>query len=445
MTNMIGAIILILASVSTQMHCVNDKNVIKNAEDRWFEQTLDHFSVQDERTFLQRYIEIGEFFKPGGPLLLEIGAETDLTRNNVEHLQSYILSKQLGGWFFFLEHRYYGKSSPFKNLTAKNLVYLTVEQALEDVAYFLHGMKEESQDLRNAKVGVFGCSYSGSLATWFRYKFPHLVDGAWASSAPLRAVAKFHEYLEVASEVYSNVSWECFGRLRDGYDEMKSLLSTPDGRSIVKRALENWSCGNASTMSSGTILSNVRFVVATHDIPTDHGNTSCSILQGVTHSPFDALILLLKVKSSDVCEEENEEFPNNDIAWSYQTCTEFGFSITLNSIKQPFHDMFDVLAEDLESCAKFGNNFDLEMLQKGINRINRSYAGEDIRVTRVLTVHGALDPWHKLGMREEGNDSPVLLVPGAAHCSDQIYQYSEPNELIAAKRRGREIMKKWLQ
>lgn len=42
------------------------------------------------------------------------------------------------------EHRYYGKSMPFKNesLQLKNLQYLTVDQALGDLAYFLEWFKE---------------------------------------------------------------------------------------------------------------------------------------------------------------------------------------------------------------------------------------------------------------------------------------------------------------
>lgn len=38
---------------------------------------------------------------------------------------------------------------------------------------------------------VIGGSYSATMATWARLKYPHLIDVGYASSAPLRAVADF--------------------------------------------------------------------------------------------------------------------------------------------------------------------------------------------------------------------------------------------------------------
>lgn len=47
-----------------------------------------------------------------------------------------VLAKKFGAAIVSLEHRYYGKSSPFKSLTTNNLRYLSSKQALFDLAVF---------------------------------------------------------------------------------------------------------------------------------------------------------------------------------------------------------------------------------------------------------------------------------------------------------------------
>ena len=47
-----------------------------------------------------------------------------------------VLAKKFGAAVVSLEHRYYGKSSPFKSLRTENLKYLSSKQALSDLAVF---------------------------------------------------------------------------------------------------------------------------------------------------------------------------------------------------------------------------------------------------------------------------------------------------------------------
>jgi len=91
-----------------------------------------------------------------------------------------------------LEHRYYGKSLPFadQSFTIQNLKYLSAEQALNDLAYFITSVtlqKMHNVNTNNKWITIGG-SYPGALSAWFRSKFPHLTVGAIASSAVILAV-----------------------------------------------------------------------------------------------------------------------------------------------------------------------------------------------------------------------------------------------------------------
>ncbi|XP_037302042.1 thymus-specific serine protease-like [Manduca sexta] len=111
----------------------------------------------------------------------------------------YELAKETKGAMYLSEHRYYGKSIPFDDLSTENLKYLSSKQALADVAKLIEEIKLLPQ-FKSSKVVVVGGSYAGNLATWMELLYPQLIDAAIASSAPVVAKKDFYEYLENVSE-----------------------------------------------------------------------------------------------------------------------------------------------------------------------------------------------------------------------------------------------------
>lgn len=77
-------------------------------------------------------------------------------------------------------------------MTAQNLQFLSVEQALEDLANFITTIKSTRAELENAKVIIVGGSYSGGLVTWFRTRYPNLVDGAYSLSGAVQAKVEYN-------------------------------------------------------------------------------------------------------------------------------------------------------------------------------------------------------------------------------------------------------------
>jgi pimeloyl-ACP methyl ester carboxylesterase len=97
-------------------------------------------------------------------------------------------AEQVGALVIWAEHRFYGVSLPFGNdsFTHTNLGYLSVEQALGDFAEVIRHVKETyAPNIAKSPVFAFGGSYGGMLASWFRQKYPNVVEGSLASSAPV--------------------------------------------------------------------------------------------------------------------------------------------------------------------------------------------------------------------------------------------------------------------
>lgn len=114
------------------------------------------------------------FNKEKGPIIFYAGNEGDVwTFYNNSGFMTQTLAEKYGALVVFGEHRYYGKSMPFGKETfeKKNLVYLTVEQAMEDYVQLIKMIKT-TYNLQDRAVIVGGGSYGGMLAAWLRMKYP---------------------------------------------------------------------------------------------------------------------------------------------------------------------------------------------------------------------------------------------------------------------------------
>lgn len=121
----------------------------------------------------------------------------------------------------------------FSDVSDENLRFLTVDQALADAAHFIEHIKSNSvtPGAQNSPVIVIGGHYSGSLAAWMRQNYPHLVAGAWASSAPVFAVYDHFQYKELSGAVYRHVGGnECYENIERGFAQMERMATEdPEG------------------------------------------------------------------------------------------------------------------------------------------------------------------------------------------------------------------------
>eukprot|EP00290_Baffinella_frigidus_P004984 CAMPEP_0180119414 /NCGR_PEP_ID=MMETSP0986-20121125/1975_1 /TAXON_ID=697907 /ORGANISM="non described non described, Strain CCMP2293" /LENGTH=404 /DNA_ID=CAMNT_0022058425 /DNA_START=12 /DNA_END=1223 /DNA_ORIENTATION=- len=168
-----------------------------SCEERWFVQQTDHYSwtpPPGAATFSQRwFICTGDWRAAGSPpnpnIFYYFGNEDDveLYVNNTGLM--WETAPAHAAVLIFAEHRFYGKTKPFPPGTQGCMKYLTTEQALADSAALLRVLRAGGLpwDTPAGSVVGFGGSYGGMLAAWFRLKYPFLVDGVIAASAPIWA------------------------------------------------------------------------------------------------------------------------------------------------------------------------------------------------------------------------------------------------------------------
>lgn len=109
-------------------------NSTRQAATKWIMQYVDNFDPQNPSTWsmvclccincntlmklqdfsfiLQRYIENGEHYQPGGPLFIFLGGEWEVNAGTVLQGHFYDMAKELRAYLFYTEHRYYGQSRP---------------------------------------------------------------------------------------------------------------------------------------------------------------------------------------------------------------------------------------------------------------------------------------------------------------------------------------------
>lgn len=86
----------------------NSRSVVEN----FITQRVDNFDAQNEATYEQRYLMNGEFFQPGGPIILMIGGLREVDDQRLLDSMPLNVARELRGYGFYLEHRYFGKSFP---------------------------------------------------------------------------------------------------------------------------------------------------------------------------------------------------------------------------------------------------------------------------------------------------------------------------------------------
>ncbi|KAL2333769.1 hypothetical protein Fmac_014982 [Flemingia macrophylla] len=392
-------------------------------QELWLHQTLDHFSPYDHRQFLQRYYEFLDYFRiPDGPIFLVIGGEGSC--NGIANDYLAVLAKKFGAALVTLEHRYYGKSSPFSSLETENLKYLSSKQALFDLAAFRQYYQENiNEKLNRTKIEnpwfIFGGSYSGALSAWFRLKFPHLTCGSLASSAVVLAVYNFTEFDQ---QIGDSAGAECKEALQETTQLIEQKLATNE-----KELKASFDADDLEI--DGDFL---YFLADAAAIAFQYGNPDkvCKPLVEAKKAGEDLLDAYAKyvkeyytgtfgvnvqtydqkyLKKTTITEDSSARL------WWFQVCTEVAYfqvapsndSIRSSKVDTKYH---------LDLCKYvFG-----EGVFPDVNGTNLYYGGTKIAGSKIIFTNGSQDPWRRASKQTSSQDMPSYIITchNCGHCSD---------------------------
>ncbi|KAG7584229.1 Peptidase S28 [Arabidopsis suecica] len=400
---------------SSVSHNVSRSSYYLTTNELWFNQTLDHDSPNDHRKFRQRYYEFMDYFRaPDGPMFMIICGEGPCSGIANDYIN--VLAKKFQAGVVSLEHRYYGKSSPFSSLATEKLKYLSSKQALYDLAAFRQYYQESLNVKLNMSNGgnenpwfFFGISYSGALSAWFRLKFPHLTCGSLASSAVVRAV---YEFTEFDQQIGESAGQECKLVLQ----ETNKLLEL--GLKVNNKEVK--SLFNATELDV-----DADFLYLTADATVmafQYGNPDKLCVPLVEAKKYGSdLVETYSKYVREYCmrfwglrvRTYNRKHLRNTVVtadsayrlWWFQVCTELGYfqvapkndSVRSQQINTMFH---------LDLCKSlFG-----EGVYPKVDATNLYYGGDRLTATKIIFTNGSEDPWRHASKQNSSHEMPSYII-----------------------------------
>jgi len=420
-----------------------------------YDQTIDHFSRTRSKaagyTFKQRYfIDSSYATDENSPVIYFICGESTCDGPSDVPLVNR-LARKYHAHRVALEHRFYGHSQPFKTLTPDHLSYLSMDQAIEDLASFQR-YAQTVLKLKGRWISVGG-SYPGELSAFYRMKHPELVSGALASSAPVFAKADFFEYDRHVARVADPA---CLSVIQKVVTDVEGRLKSEPARSEVKALFE-----------AAQVTHDVDFLYTLADMAAiaiqygfekqfcggliagfQSGNAveayakeGLSLMKMMGTSPFqNSFGGAMSLNPEDYLGYAGRQ-------WMYQSCNEFGFYQVANGEGGGSSRSSKIdLAYHNDACERlFG-------IKNPVNtdRTNREYYSKLFKagVKNIYFTNGANDPWSNLSLTDETlvqQANPGLnlfLITGSSHCDDLGSRMN--SALTEARSRFEDFFVKWL-
>ncbi|RAL53700.1 unnamed protein product [Cuscuta campestris] len=433
-------------------------------EVEYFPQTLDHFTFQPRgyKIFYQKYLINREHWHKGAPIFVYTGNEGDIGwfASNTGFLLD--IAPKFHALLVFIEHRFYGESMPFGKesyKSAKTLGYLNSQQALADYAILIQSLKQNLSS-EASPVVVFGGSYGGMLAAWFRLKYPHVAIGALASSAPILQfdnIIPWSSFYDAVSQDFKVASLNCYEVIKGSWSELDGL-STAEVTKLFK------SCKSLKHVESASDWLWTAFVyTAMVNYPTEANfmmplppypvEKMCKIIDGFPEAgasklsrAFSAASLYYNYSGTEECFDiEVESDPHGLHGWGWQACTEMVMPMVVSDESMFPPSSYNYTETELSCQKSYG-------VKPRPHWITTQFGGQRIEHvlkrfgSNIIFSNGMQDPWSRGSVLKNISDSIVALVTekGAHHADFRAATRDDPKWLIQQREEEIQILHKWI-
>lgn len=435
----------------------------------YFPQILDHFTFRPEssKVFYQKYLINSKYWHKGAPIFVYTGNEGDIEwfANNTGFMLD--IAPKFHALLVFIEHRFYGKSMPFGKdsyKSAETLGYLTSQQALADFAVLIRSLKQNLSS-EASPVVVFGGSYGGMLAAWFRLKYPHIAIGALASSAPILQfdnITPLSSFYDAVSQDYKDVSLSCYEVIKGSWDELFALSTNANSLPQLSKTFKT--CKNLeSVYTVRNWLMSAFIYTAMVNYPTEANfmkplpaypvKEMCRIIDGLPAGTpklirtFAAASLYYNYSRTEKCFDIGSTSTDTHglHGWDWQACTEMVMPMTCSneSMFPPFSYSYKDFEED---CLK---NYGVKPRP---HWITTEFGGSRIDQvlkrfgSNIIFSNGMQDPWSRGSVLRNISESIVALVTkkGAHHLDFRSATKEDPEWVTMQRKQEVQIIQKWI-
>ncbi|KAG2346899.1 hypothetical protein BDR05DRAFT_928527 [Suillus weaverae] len=453
----------------------------------YFDQLIDH-NNPGLGTFQQRYWMNWEFYEPGGPIILMTPGEVNADGYQVYTTNDSInglIAQQQNGAAILIEHRFFGYSNPYNNLTSQSLALLTIQQAIDDLVYFATTADLPMSGGDAVKPGqapwiLIGGSYSGALTSYTMVNKPGIFWAGYLSSATVQTITDYYDYFTPIREYMPQNCSSDVQAVIAYLDEMYKANDTAG----IQTLQEAFALGGLDHV--GDFATALQYnlwdwqSMSPDDGPNSQFYQFCDALEvkdGVNAGP-EGWGLDNAINSwgnywnttyySITCQDQDVEtclgsfvptdvywtnvtVDNSGRSWFWMVCNQIGFYEVAPPEGQPAIVSRILQPSFVErQCVNMFPQAFTSPPEPPTAETNAMYAGWNVNVPRLFFANGLRDPWRGGTVSADGLNKPnttsmPIYMSDGFHTSDMISDNGVVDPTIAVvQEAGLRYMKEWL-